>query len=59
MESLHDVENGTRHLPLGALVRGDSRFIICNSMLSEAAVLGFEYGYSTAWRWPKVPRSAS
>jgi len=44
---LHDVETGDRYLPLESIAQRGARFIICNSMLSEAAVLGFEYGYST------------
>ncbi len=41
---LHDVENGERHIPLARL--GEARFEIYNSPLSEAGVVGFEYGYS-------------
>jgi 2-oxoglutarate dehydrogenase E1 component len=44
---LHDVETGERYTPLAKLAPDDTRFIIANSLLSEAAVLGFEYGYST------------
>ncbi len=44
---LHDIETGERFIPLGALTSKGSRLIINNSNLSEAAVLGFEYGYST------------
>jgi len=44
---LHDVETGERYTPLGRLAPEGTRFIIANSLLSEAAVLGFEYGYST------------
>ncbi|MFQ5513994.1 MAG: 2-oxoglutarate dehydrogenase E1 component [Myxococcota bacterium] len=44
---LHDVENGSRLIPLEKLGTEDARFIIGNSLLSEAAVLGFEYGYSS------------
>ncbi|MCP4007766.1 MAG: 2-oxoglutarate dehydrogenase E1 component [bacterium] len=44
---VHDVENGDHHLSIKKLAANKARFIICNSMLSEAAVLGFEYGYST------------
>jgi 2-oxoglutarate dehydrogenase E1 component len=43
---LHDVETGDRHIPLATLAANGSRLIINNSNLSEAAVLGFEYGYS-------------
>ncbi|MCE2391364.1 MAG: 2-oxoglutarate dehydrogenase E1 component [Proteobacteria bacterium] len=43
---LHDIETGAVFLPLAAQAR-DANLSICNSMLSEAAVLGFEYGYST------------
>lgn len=35
-----------RHVPLAGLARGDARFEVFNSPLSEEAVLGFEYGYS-------------
>jgi 2-oxoglutarate dehydrogenase E1 component len=44
---LHDVETGERYTPLAKLAPDGTRFIIANSLLSEAAVLGFEYGYST------------
>jgi 2-oxoglutarate dehydrogenase E1 component len=43
---LVDVENGAEHIPLQHLAPGQPRFEIYDSMLSEAAVLGFEYGYS-------------
>ncbi|MFQ5696888.1 MAG: 2-oxoglutarate dehydrogenase E1 component [Myxococcota bacterium] len=45
---LHDTETGAPYIPLDGLCEdGDARLLIKNSMLSEAAVLGFEYGYST------------
>jgi 2-oxoglutarate dehydrogenase E1 component len=45
---LRDFESGERFVPLNALRKDDrTRLIIRNSMLSEAAALGFEYGYST------------
>jgi 2-oxoglutarate dehydrogenase E1 component len=44
---LHDLETEARYVPLNALASEDARFVIGNSMLSEAAVLGFEYGYSS------------
>jgi 2-oxoglutarate dehydrogenase E1 component len=43
---LHDVQNGDVFVPLAGLAQGAS-LAVCNSMLSEAAVLGFEYGYSS------------
>jgi len=43
---LHDARTGARTTPLGSA--GGARFEIHNSPLSEAAVLGFEYGYSVA-----------
>ncbi|MFI5317275.1 MAG: 2-oxoglutarate dehydrogenase E1 component [Myxococcota bacterium] len=44
---LHDVETGAQYVSLDKLGRSGARFTIANSLLSEAAVLGFEYGYST------------
>ncbi len=44
---LHDVENGAQYVSLDKLGAGGARFTIANSLLSEAGVLGFEYGYST------------
>jgi len=44
---LHDVNTGATHTPL-AFVGGSSFFQVYDSMLSENAVLGFEYGYSIA-----------
>jgi 2-oxoglutarate dehydrogenase E1 component len=43
---LIDVENGAEYVPLQHLAPDQPRFEIYDSMLSEAAVLGFEYGYS-------------
>ena len=43
---LHDVENGRQYVPLQELPAAKASFAIHNSPLSEAAVLGFEYGYS-------------
>jgi 2-oxoglutarate dehydrogenase E1 component len=47
---LHDSESGEIYVPLQhvADVEGHGRIEIYNSPLSETAVLGFEYGYSTA-----------
>jgi 2-oxoglutarate dehydrogenase E1 component len=44
---MHDYENGRRFIPLRHLAasRG-SLFTVVDSILSEEAVLGFEYGYS-------------
>ncbi len=45
---LFDQQTEERHTPLNHLGDGQARFEVLNSMLSEEAVLGFEYGYSTA-----------
>ncbi len=42
---LVDMETEAKYIPL-AHIAGGARFEVYNSMLSEAAVLGFEYGYS-------------
>jgi 2-oxoglutarate dehydrogenase E1 component len=41
----HDQETGERFTPLEALPQAQAAFEIFNSPLSEAAALGFEYGY--------------
>ncbi|MFA6110452.1 MAG: 2-oxoglutarate dehydrogenase E1 component [Candidatus Latescibacterota bacterium] len=43
----HDVNTGARHVPLAHLARDQAEFTVYNTMLSELAVLGFEYGAST------------
>jgi 2-oxoglutarate dehydrogenase E1 component len=45
---LHDVETGATYMPLAQLPGATGRFEIYNSPLSETAVMGFEYGFSTA-----------
>jgi 2-oxoglutarate dehydrogenase E1 component len=43
---LHDVINGQTYMPLAHLAPDQAPVEIYNSPLSEAGVLGFEYGYS-------------
>ncbi len=43
---LVDTENEHHYIPLANLSPGQARFEVYNSILSEAGVLGFEYGYS-------------
>ncbi len=45
---LYDQENENRYIPINTLVPGKAHYEVINSMLSEEAVLGFEYGYSLA-----------
>lgn len=43
---LYDQEDEGRYIPLNHLRDDQSRYEVINSMLSEEAVLGFEYGYT-------------
>ncbi|MBE8191717.1 MAG: 2-oxoglutarate dehydrogenase E1 component, partial [Alphaproteobacteria bacterium] len=43
-----DQKTQARHIPLKTLRADQAAFEVVNSMLSEVAVLGFEYGYSLA-----------
>jgi 2-oxoglutarate decarboxylase len=43
---LHDRQNGQEWLPLANLAENQARFWIYDSLLSEYAAVGFEYGYS-------------
>ncbi|MGY6246593.1 2-oxoglutarate dehydrogenase E1 component [Bosea thiooxidans] len=43
---LIDQETEARHTSLNDIREGQARYEVINSMLSEEAVLGFEYGYS-------------
>jgi 2-oxoglutarate dehydrogenase E1 component len=43
---LHDRANGQEWLPLANLSENQARFWIYDSLLSEYAAMGFEYGYS-------------
>jgi 2-oxoglutarate dehydrogenase E1 component len=43
---LHDSETGARHTPIQSLPGATAPFELHNSPLSEAACVGFEYGYS-------------
>ncbi|HJQ19109.1 MAG TPA: 2-oxoglutarate dehydrogenase E1 component [Gemmatimonadaceae bacterium] len=45
---LHDVSTGETYMPLAKLPNAKAPFEIYNSPLSETAVMGFEYGFSTA-----------
>ncbi|HXW26506.1 MAG TPA: 2-oxoglutarate dehydrogenase E1 component [Xanthobacteraceae bacterium] len=45
---LVDQDTENRHIPFNHLREGQARYEVVNSMLSEEAVLGFEYGYSLA-----------
>ncbi len=43
--ALHDQKSGKRHIPINKL--DDTTFDVYDSLLSEEAVLAFEYGYAT------------
>jgi len=45
---LHDQNNGESYMPLQQFVKHPSHAVIIDSLLSEEAVMAFEYGYSTA-----------
>lgn len=42
----YDTETRERYIPLNNLAEDQGRFCVYNSLLSEAAVLGFDYGYT-------------
>ncbi|MCG7868375.1 MAG: 2-oxoglutarate dehydrogenase E1 component, partial [Candidatus Thiodiazotropha taylori] len=46
--TFHDQINFATHTPLKQLFEAQPRFEVINSILSELAVLGFEYGYATS-----------
>jgi 2-oxoglutarate dehydrogenase E1 component len=41
-----DKENGNEWTPLRALIKDENQFFVIDSLLSEYAAMGFEYGYS-------------
>jgi 2-oxoglutarate dehydrogenase E1 component len=43
---LYDARTGAPYYPLNALAKEQAPFLVYDSLLSEAAVLGFEFGYS-------------
>jgi 2-oxoglutarate dehydrogenase E1 component len=51
---LYDFNNNNRYVPLAHLSKDQGHITITNSMLSELAVLGFEYGYTLADPRPLV-----
>ena len=44
-----DQKTGVGYIPLSDLNKGNKKFEIYDSLLSEEAVLGFEYGYASTW----------
>ncbi|MGE0583131.1 MAG: 2-oxoglutarate dehydrogenase E1 component [Steroidobacteraceae bacterium] len=44
---LHEQQSAAVHIPLQHIKAGQPRFQVIDSVLSEEAVMGFEYGYST------------
>jgi 2-oxoglutarate dehydrogenase E1 component len=44
--SIVDAKTGKDFLPLSSLATGNARFFVHDSLLSEYAAMGFEYGYS-------------
>jgi 2-oxoglutarate dehydrogenase E1 component len=45
---LYDARTGREHVPLNTVAPAGVRFEVHDSLLSEAAVMGFEFGYSVA-----------
>lgn len=46
--TVYNQKNGEVYIPLKAVAQEGSQFTINDTLLSEAGVLGFEYGYATA-----------
>jgi 2-oxoglutarate dehydrogenase E1 component len=46
---VHDAQTGRRYMPLSYMTDSQAPIEIENSPLSEAGVLGYEYGYSLDW----------
>jgi 2-oxoglutarate dehydrogenase E1 component len=44
---LHDYKTGAKYIPLNHLEEKQAKLTIMNTMLSELAVLGFEYGFGS------------
>ncbi len=42
---LHDKNNGSEFVPLHNISESKASFAVYNSPLTEAAIVGFEYGY--------------
>ena len=51
---LHDIQRETSYTPLSMLSGAPARFSVYDSLLSENAVLGFEYGYAVSSPKPLV-----
>jgi 2-oxoglutarate dehydrogenase E1 component len=45
--TIHNQKDRDTHVPLRTIGDDPNRFLVINSLLSEEAVLGFEYGYAT------------
>lgn len=45
---VYNAKDGTPYVPLRNLFEGQPNFLVINSVLTEQAVLAFEYGFSTA-----------
>jgi 2-oxoglutarate dehydrogenase E1 component len=43
---LHDVQSGEEYVPLHHIKEGNASFVVHNSPLTEASVVGYEYGYN-------------
>lgn len=46
---IHDQDTGLTYLPLQNVSNDQADFLVINSILSEEAVLGFDFGYSSAY----------
>ena len=46
--ALYDAKTAERYVPLNHMEDGQATFFVVDSLLSEEAALGFEYGYSVA-----------
>ncbi len=45
---IHNQDDGDTYLPLQHIRNGQANYLVIDSILSEEAVLGFEYGYSSS-----------